>query len=330
MDRDSDKITIVAVGQDGYEIARLLKKEPFFSDAILIACDVSGKFINRISKKVDKAIVMPDLRRPPLAEDATLAEPIVDASTGRLLVTCALYEIVGKTFAPLIALCALMHRIEVYSSFVIERFWDMERKAMIKLWAASKLAVRMVDKSGREGTDRQIRSFRPLVESTEAVLRLVPPKLSRVHLSAEAIQKYVPKEYSNFVYACHPLCVRQNDLHPNFAAIFNTFNNNPLNKPMNPNFTPKHEADNVDRLINLYGRHWIGLNECMESIANNPDMTKKASLPLLLCPVNDGKDWDKADLKIMVFGRETNNWNIPGKKILQFRSKKFSRYLCRN
>lgn len=90
---------------------------------------------------------------------------------------------------------------------------------------------------------------------------------------------------------------------------------------MKPIFIPKQEADDVDRLINLYGRHLPDLYEALQSVVNNVELTKKPALPLLLCPINDGKDWKGADLRIMVFGRETNNWNNPGKKYFNFNLK---------
>ena len=59
MNREISNITIVAAGKGGYEIACLLKNEHFFSDAIIIVCDVSREFIDSVSSKVDKAILLP-------------------------------------------------------------------------------------------------------------------------------------------------------------------------------------------------------------------------------------------------------------------------------
>ncbi len=318
MNRQIPNFTIVAAGKGGYEIARLLKKEEFFSDAILIVCDVSREFIDSVSAKVHKAIVMPDLKRMPFADDAVMAEPIIQASQGSVLVTSNLNEIAGRTFAPLIALCALMHGIEIYSSFVVGSFTRASIKTMIKIWSVSRLSVRMLSAKAKDGVVRPKTSYRPLAESTASILRLVPPKLLQMDLTGECIQKYVPKEYSKFIYACQSADYDPRDSHPDLIRICSNFNTNYLDKPMKTLFTPKHEADNVDRLINLYGRHLPGLYEELQSVANNPDMTKKAALPLLLCPIHDGKDWSEADLKIMVFGRETNNWNKPGEKYYNF------------
>ncbi len=324
MNREISNITIVAAGKGGYEIACLLKNEHFFSDAIIIVCDVSREFIDSVSSKVDKAILLPDLKRMPFAADTVMVEPIFNVAKGRVVVTSVLNEISGRTFAPLIALCALVHGLEVYSSFVIERFTEESLKSMIKIWYVSRLSIRLRPAQVKDGTISLNKSYRPLVESTVSILRLVPPKLLHLHLTNECIQKYIPKQYSKFVYACQPAYCSLNVSHPDLDEICRNFNLNYLNKPMKTLFTPKHEADNVDRLINLYGRHLPELYENLQSVANNPDMTKKAALPLLLCPINDGKDWSEADLKIMVFGRETNNWNNPEKKYFNFDLKESS------
>lgn len=62
-----------------------------------------------------------------------------------------------------------------------------------------------------------------------------------------------------------------------------------------------------DKLINLYGPKIPGLYTAVKPLFNDPVAIKPA-LPLLI-ELNDDEAYENADLRIMVFGRETNNWN---------------------
>lgn len=72
-------------------------------------------------------------------------------------------------------------------------------------------------------------------------------------------------------------------------------------------FQPKEEVDLNDRLINLYGSRLVGLYSDLEPIIERKNGVKPA-LPLLLW-LHDCEAYEKADIKVMIFGRETNNWN---------------------
>ena len=72
-------------------------------------------------------------------------------------------------------------------------------------------------------------------------------------------------------------------------------------------FQPKEEIDLNDRLVNLYGSKLIGLYTKFEHLFAR-DGGIKPALPLLLW-LHDDKTYERADIKVMIFGRETNNWN---------------------
>ena len=77
-------------------------------------------------------------------------------------------------------------------------------------------------------------------------------------------------------------------------------------------FEPIEERDLNDRLVNLYGRHIPNLYSEIEKIyLDDKYKDFKASLPLLIeLPENPwDTPYETADIKIMIFGRETNNWN---------------------
>ena len=79
-------------------------------------------------------------------------------------------------------------------------------------------------------------------------------------------------------------------------------------------FQPKEETDLNDRLVNLYGSKLVGLYTDFEPLFEREKGIKPA-LPLLLW-LNDCKAYEKADIKVMIFGRETNNWNDGNRKNL--------------
>lgn len=72
-------------------------------------------------------------------------------------------------------------------------------------------------------------------------------------------------------------------------------------------FQPKEVIDLNDQLVNLYGSKLVGLYKDFEPLFERETVIKPA-LPLLLW-IPDCEAYAKADIKVMIFGRETNNWN---------------------
>lgn len=77
----------------------------------------------------------------------------------------------------------------------------------------------------------------------------------------------------------------------------------------NIKFKPIEEKSLNDKLVNLYGSKIPGLYSALKPLFDNPD-TIKPALPLVI-ELNDDESYEKADLRVMIFGRETNNWNDP-------------------
>lgn len=75
-------------------------------------------------------------------------------------------------------------------------------------------------------------------------------------------------------------------------------------------FKPIDEHSFNDRLANLYGAHLPALYTAIEAVYEQ----ETPALPLLLELPDPAErqmftPWEQADLKVMIFGRETNNWN---------------------
>lgn len=75
----------------------------------------------------------------------------------------------------------------------------------------------------------------------------------------------------------------------------------------NLQFIPIEENSINDKLVNLYGPKIPGLYSAVKPLFDNPDAIRPA-LPLLI-ELNDDGAYENADIRVMVFGRETNNWN---------------------
>ena len=75
----------------------------------------------------------------------------------------------------------------------------------------------------------------------------------------------------------------------------------------NIQFNPIAETALNDKLVNLYGSRLPELYAAVEPLFSDPEAVKPA-LPLLI-ELNDDESYENADLRVMIFGRETNNWN---------------------
>ena len=75
------------------------------------------------------------------------------------------------------------------------------------------------------------------------------------------------------------------------------------------------EIDLNDRLVNLYGSHLPALYVEMEKIYSNNKLSIKPAAPLLLELSDEGEfPYESGELKVMIFGRENNNWNDKGNR----------------
>ena len=88
-------------------------------------------------------------------------------------------------------------------------------------------------------------------------------------------------------------------------------------------YNPIAEKSLNDKLVNLYGPKIPSLYAAVKPLFDDPNAIKPA-LPLVL-ELNDDKSYENADLRVMIFGRETNNWNDTDfRKTFPFGSYNFS------
>lgn len=78
-------------------------------------------------------------------------------------------------------------------------------------------------------------------------------------------------------------------------------------------FAPIEERTMNDKLVNLYGKHIVGLYTEIEKVYWDEQFPIKPAAPLLIELEQNDEDntfpYETADLRVMIFGRENNNWN---------------------
>lgn len=66
--------------------------------------------------------------------------------------------------------------------------------------------------------------------------------------------------------------------------------------------------DMHEQLRKLYESHWPALCNALRPIVNNSEYSIKPSNPLLLFPGMTDYEYDNADIRVMIFGQENNDW----------------------
>lgn len=66
--------------------------------------------------------------------------------------------------------------------------------------------------------------------------------------------------------------------------------------------------DAKDMLRELYSSKWDQLSSAMRPIVEGNNYSIKPTNPLLLWPCLEDDEYDKADIRVMILGQETNNW----------------------
>lgn len=63
-----------------------------------------------------------------------------------------------------------------------------------------------------------------------------------------------------------------------------------------------------DKLRELYSSKWEQLSSAMKPIVEGNNYSIKPTNPLLLWPCLGENEYDVADVRVMIFGQETNDW----------------------
>jgi hypothetical protein len=83
-----------------------------------------------------------------------------------------------------------------------------------------------------------------------------------------------------------------------------------------------------EQLEELYSSKWTAIRKALREIVRN-DSPPSPTNPLLIC-IEKEKEWKKADLRVMIFGQETNHWedlsDHQSIKSIRYRLKNYNRF----
>ncbi len=99
-------VTIVSVGNGGFNIASDIICANLFPDAQLLVCDTDPMSVENNSKDSCKSFLLPKAKRIFKSKDTVLVDSIVDSLSDTVIICATLGGMTGGRYAPLIALAA--------------------------------------------------------------------------------------------------------------------------------------------------------------------------------------------------------------------------------
>lgn len=197
-------VTIISIGNGGFNIASDLKKTSVISDAKFIVCDTDKTDLKAHSAFADETFLLDGLHNNARSAYESFVEQVVDAATDEIIVCVSLGGVAGNKYAPLIALEATLRGKWVCSvlsiPFKFERKGNKAHTAKIKLVVASRLTIAQFNDELKEAIGEMTLDAMntPLVETFMALLR--GHELKDLCTSVTNLQELVPKKYLPLIW----------------------------------------------------------------------------------------------------------------------------------
>lgn len=193
-------ITIVAVGNGGYNLASDIKNANLFTDAKLIVCDTDDQELANNAAQADASFRLDEIRKA--KSDLTgLVENVISQLTDTILICATLGGRTGSIYAPLIALASILKGKFVCSVFSMPfdfegaRIIKQARTAKIQLIAASNFTIQQDNEMLKEIGDTDIANMnKPIVKAIKSVIS----SYSLIELASannNEIQEIIPENY---------------------------------------------------------------------------------------------------------------------------------------
>lgn len=131
-------ITLVAVGNGGYNLASDIKNANLFTDAKLIVCDTDDQELANNASQADASFRLDEIREAK-SNLAGLVEDVISQVTDAILICATLGGQTGSIYAPLIALAAILKGKFVCSAFSMP--FDFEGVCKIKQAETAKMQL---------------------------------------------------------------------------------------------------------------------------------------------------------------------------------------------
>jgi len=193
-------ITLVAVGNGGYNLASDIKNANLFTDAKLIVCDTDDQELANNASQADASFRLDEIREAK-SNLAGLVEDVISQVTDAILICATLGGQTGSIYAPLIALAAILKGKFVCSAFSMP--FDFEGVCKIKqaetakmqLITASNFAIQQNNEmlKGIDNTDIANMNT-PIIEAIKTAIS----SYSFIELASannKEIQEIIPENY---------------------------------------------------------------------------------------------------------------------------------------
>ncbi len=171
-------VTIISVGNGGYNLATALIKSNIFPDAKLFVCDTDEQQLKQNSEDADKTFLL-DKIESVSSENRGIVSHIIDESSETAIVCATLGGMTGTNYAPLIALEAILRGKFVCTlcslPFAYEGVKKRTRAERVELplFVASNLLIRQ-DNNRLSALKEELTVYemnKPIIETLKAQLQ---------------------------------------------------------------------------------------------------------------------------------------------------------------
>lgn len=192
-------ITLVAVGNSGYNLASDIKNANLFTDAKLIVCDTDDQELVNNASQADASFRLDEIRKAK-SNLAGLVEDVISHVTDAILICATLGGQTGSVYAPLIALAAILKGKFVCSAFSMpfdfeKNCIELARAARMQLIAASNFAIQQNNEMLKEIGDTEIVNMnKPIVKAIKTAISCY----SFIELASannNEMQEIIPENY---------------------------------------------------------------------------------------------------------------------------------------
>ena len=193
-------ITLVAVGNGGYNLASDIKNANLFTETKLIVCDTDNQELANNAAQADESFRLDEIREAK-SNLTGLVENVISQMTDTTLICATLGGQTGSIYAPLIALAAILKGKFVCSVFSMPfefegvRITKQAGTAKMQLITASNFAIQQNNEMLKEIGDTDIVNMnKPIVEAIKTAISCY----SFIELASannNEIQEIIPENY---------------------------------------------------------------------------------------------------------------------------------------
>lgn len=195
-------VTIIAVGNGGYNIATDIIKEGPFQDIQFIVCDTEADDLNKHSQNACKSYLLERIQGEVTSSEVALVSDVIARTCDTIIVCSSLGGMTGSKYAPLIALDAVLNGKFVASFYAMpfafegEKKNDRAMKSALQIIASSNVSVCQNNERIKEAGDFGLNDMnKPLVDSLNAIMKGHTLLELATSNDDKAIQALLPQEY---------------------------------------------------------------------------------------------------------------------------------------